>query len=187
MTVTEYSIETHDHPHITRRQKLKLHAANGVAITCYCLHEQHKHSAQADDALNRVSGSHCSLRTPTSARLLIDKTSSWTRLTLIKVVEDVAFGAHWPCQSIGRGLCAKVRAGGSPRASREPLVASADEPSVGSVAREKNRVPFRTVYCVRSSQFPASPPRAGPAAAAWHYQTHTTLSSILLVLWVHFA
>ena len=32
MTVTEYSIETHDHPHITRRQKLKLHAANGVAI-----------------------------------------------------------------------------------------------------------------------------------------------------------
>ena len=136
MTVTEYSIETHDHPHITRRQKLKLHAANGVAITCYCLHEQHKHSAQADDALNRVSGSHCSLRTPTSARLLIDKTSSWTRLTLIKVVEDVAFGAHWPCQSIGRGLCAKVRAGGSPRASREPLVASADEPSVGP---EKDR------------------------------------------------
>ena len=136
MTVTEYSIETHDHPHITRRQKLKLHAANGVAITCYCLHEQHKHSAQADDALNRVSGSHCSLRTPTSARLLIDKTSSWTRLTLIKVVEDAAFGAHWPCQSIGRGLCAKVRAGGSPRASREPLVASADEPSVGP---EKDR------------------------------------------------
>ena len=130
MTVTEYSIETHDHPHITRRQKLKLHAANGVAITCYCLHEQHKHSAQADDALNRVSGSHCSLRTPTSARLLIDKTSSWTRLTLIKVVEDVAFGAHWPCQTMGRGLCAKIRAGSSPRASREPLVASADEPSV---------------------------------------------------------
>ena len=63
---------THDHPHITRRQKLKLHAANGVAITCYCLHEQHKHSAQADDALNRVSGSHCFLRTPTSAHLLID-------------------------------------------------------------------------------------------------------------------
>ena len=72
MTVTEYSIETHDHPHITRRQKLKLHAANGVAITCYCLHEQHKYSAQSDDALNRVSGSQCSLRTPTSARLLID-------------------------------------------------------------------------------------------------------------------
>jgi hypothetical protein len=71
-TVTEYSIETHDHPHITRRQKLKLHAANGVAITCYCLHEQHKHSAQADDAINRVSGSHCFLRTPTSAHLLID-------------------------------------------------------------------------------------------------------------------
>ena len=67
-------------------------------------------------------------------------------MTVLKVVEDIAFGAHWPCQSIGRGLCAKVRAGGSPRASREPLVASADEPSVGSVAREKNRVPFRTVF-----------------------------------------
>ena len=67
-------------------------------------------------------------------------------MTVVKVVEDIAFGAHWPCQSIGRGLCAKVRAGGSPRASREPLVASADEPSVGSVAREKNRVPFRTVH-----------------------------------------
>ena len=47
-----------------------------------------------------------------------------------KVVEDVAFGAHWPCQTMGRGLCAKIRAGSSPRASREPLVASADEPSV---------------------------------------------------------
>ena len=66
-------------------------------------------------------------------------------MTVVKVVEDIAFGAHWPCQSIGRGLCAKVQTGGSPRASREPLVASADEPSVGSVAREKNRVPFRTV------------------------------------------
>ena len=54
------------------RQKLKLHAASGVAITCYCLHGQHKYSAQADDALNRVSGSQCSLRTPTSARLQID-------------------------------------------------------------------------------------------------------------------
>ena len=39
-------------------------------------------------------------------------------MTVVKVVEDIAFGAHWPCQSIGRGLCAKVRAGGSPRASR---------------------------------------------------------------------
>ena len=57
-------------------------------------------------------------------------------MTVVKVVEDIAFGAHWPCQSIGRGLCAKVRAGGSPRASREPLVASADEPSVGP---EKDR------------------------------------------------
>ena len=64
--------DTHDLPCGTRRQKLKLHAASGVAITCYCLHEQHKYSAQADDALNRVSGSQCSLRTPTSARLLID-------------------------------------------------------------------------------------------------------------------
>ena len=54
------------------RQKLKLHAASGVAITCYCLHGQHRYSAQADDALNRVSGSQCSLRTPTSARLQID-------------------------------------------------------------------------------------------------------------------
>ena len=53
-----------------------------------------------------------------------------------KVVEDVAFGAHWPCQTMGRGLCAKIRAGSSPRASREPLVASADEPSVGP---EKDR------------------------------------------------
>ena len=57
-------------------------------------------------------------------------------MTVVKVVEDIAFGAHWPCQSIGRGLCAKVRAGGSPRASREPLVASVDEPSVGP---EKDR------------------------------------------------
>ena len=61
---------------------MKLHTASGVTTTCYCLHEQHKHSAQASDALNRVSGSHCSLRTPTSAHLLIG--------------EDVAFGAHWP-------------------------------------------------------------------------------------------
>jgi hypothetical protein len=45
-------------------------------------------------------------------------------MTVVKVVEDVAFGAHWPCQTMGRGLCAKIRAGGSPRASREPLVAS---------------------------------------------------------------
>ena len=50
-------------------------------------------------------------------------------MTVVKVVEDIAFGAHWPCQSIGRGLCAKVQTGGSPRASREPLVASADEPT----------------------------------------------------------
>ena len=57
-------------------------------------------------------------------------------MTVVKVVEDIAFGAHWPCQSIGRGLCAKVQTGGSPRASREPLVASADEPSVGP---EKDR------------------------------------------------
>ena len=45
-------------------------------------------------------------------------------MTVVKVVEDVAFGAHWPCQTMGRVLCAKIRAGGSPRASREPLVAS---------------------------------------------------------------
>ena len=57
-------------------------------------------------------------------------------MTVVKVVEDIAFGAHWPCQSIGRGLCAKVQTGGSPRASREPLVASADMPSVGP---EKDR------------------------------------------------
>jgi len=57
-------------------------------------------------------------------------------MTVVKVVEDIACGAHWPCQSIGRGLCAKVQTGGSPRASREPLVASADEPSVGP---EKDR------------------------------------------------
>ena len=57
-------------------------------------------------------------------------------MTVVKVVEDVAFGAHWSCQTMGRGLCAKIRAGGSPRASREPLVASADEPSVGP---EKDR------------------------------------------------
>ena len=57
-------------------------------------------------------------------------------MTVMKVVEDVAFGAHWPCQTMGRGLCAKIRAGSSPRASREPLVASADEPSVGP---EKDR------------------------------------------------
>ena len=57
-------------------------------------------------------------------------------MTVFKVVEDVAFGAHWPCQTMGRGLCAKIRAGSSPRASREPLVASADEPSVGP---EKDR------------------------------------------------
>ena len=57
-------------------------------------------------------------------------------MTVVKVVEDVAFGTHWPRQPMGRGLCAKTRAGGSPRASREPLVASADMPSVGP---EKDR------------------------------------------------
>ena len=65
-------------------------------------------------------------------------------MTVVKVVEDIAFGAHWPCQSIGRGLCAKVQTGGSPRASREPLVASADEPSVGP---EKDR---HFSQCVRN-------------------------------------
>ena len=64
-------------------------------------------------------------------------------MTVVKVVEDIACGAHWPCQSIGRGLCAKVQTGGSPRASREPLVASADMPSVGP---EKDRPIFRTVF-----------------------------------------
>ena len=65
-------------------------------------------------------------------------------MTVVKVVEDIAFGAHWPCQSIGRGLCAKVQTGGSPRASREPLVASADMPSVGP---EKDRH-FSQCVCV---------------------------------------
>ena len=78
-------------------------------------------------------------------------------MTVVKVVEDIACGAHWPCQSIGRGLCAKVQTGGSPRASREPLVASADEPSVGSVARD--RVPFRTVRPVAVSRMWNSPAR----------------------------
>ena len=32
-------------------------------------------------------------------------------MTVVKVVEDVAFGAHWPCQSMGRGLCAKSPGG----------------------------------------------------------------------------
>ena len=57
-------------------------------------------------------------------------------MAVVKVVKDVAFGAHWPCQPVGRGLCAKTRADGSPRASNEPLVASSDERSVGP---EKHR------------------------------------------------
>ena len=57
-------------------------------------------------------------------------------MTGVKVVEDIAFGAHWPCQSIGQGLCAKVQTGGSPRASREPLVASADKPSAWTVPKK---------------------------------------------------
>jgi len=69
-------------------------------------------------------------------------------MTVVKVVEDIAFGAHWPCQSIGRGLCAKVQTGGSPRASREPLVASADEPSVGP---EKDRHFSQGVFANRRS------------------------------------
>ena len=74
-------------------------------------------------------------------------------MTVVKVVEDIAFGAHWPCQSIGRGLCAKVQTGGSPRASREPLVASADEPSVGP---EKDRHFSQCAY------FVGAPARATP-------------------------
>ena len=64
-------------------------------------------------------------------------------MTVVEVVKDVAFGAHWPRQPVGRGLCTKTRADGSPRASREPLVASADEPSVGP---EKDRHFSQGVY-----------------------------------------
>ena len=80
-------------------------------------------------------------------------------MTVVKVVEDIAFGAHWPCQSIGRGLCAKVQTGGSPRASREPLVASADMPSVGP---EKDR---HFSQCVSALSSLSTPARLPPSTA----------------------
>ena len=79
-TALDYSVETHDHPHGTRQQKLKLHAAIGVAITCYCLHEQHKYHLQAGHALHAVSGAACSLRTLVGARLLTDDDSKAARV-----------------------------------------------------------------------------------------------------------
>ena len=62
-------------------------------------------------------------------------------MTVVKVVEDVAFGAHWPRQPMGRGLCAKTRAGGSPRASRG-LSGRAER---RDLVRTKKGAVFRTV------------------------------------------
>ena len=113
-------METHDHLHITRQQRLKLHAASGVTITCYWLHEQHKCGQQADLALHYVSGALCSLRIPTSARLLIDIISratqdSWSRSSWTSNSQLMIRASRW----------AKACARRAERpAHREPLVAS---------------------------------------------------------------
>jgi hypothetical protein len=113
-------METHDHLDVTRRQKLKLHAASGVTITCYWLHEQHKCGQQADLAVHYVSGALCSLRIPTSARLLIDIISratqdSWSRSSRTSNSQLMIRASRW----------AKACARRAERpAHREPLVAS---------------------------------------------------------------
>ena len=125
-------METHDHLHVTRRQKLKLHAASGVTITCYWLHEQHKCGQQADLALHYVSGALCSLRIPTSARLLIDIISratqdSWSRSSWTSNSQLMIRASRW----------AKACARRAERpAHREPLVALSCRARLG---REKLR------------------------------------------------
>ena len=78
-------------------------------------------------------------------------------MTVVKVVEDVAFGAHWPRQPMGRGLRAKPRADGSPRASR----GLSRQPSV---VRTKKGAVFRTVLLqgARARGFRSDPGRARP-------------------------
>ena len=73
-------LETHDHPHGTRRQQLKLHAASGVATTCYCSHEQQKCNLSASRAFHEASGATCSLRTLTGDRPLVDVDSKAARV-----------------------------------------------------------------------------------------------------------
>ena len=100
----------HDHPHITRRKRLKLHADNSNMFTSYWSHEQHKYNAQADDPLNCTSGAYCSLQTPKSACLLFDAFAGRDTTRVSRSVEDAAFDAQRSRQLTGRRWRLKIRA-----------------------------------------------------------------------------